>query len=117
MSPATITIISSVLTALIGKLFDGYFAKNKKYPKYIGVWPMLKRKLKKQEERKMLDGKKLIIGAIFGAICYFLTGVETLLSPQMAVISQAVTGALGVFFAGVGIAGKADKFTKALLRK
>ena len=62
----------------------------------------------------MLDGKKTIIGAIFGAICFFLTGVETLMSPQMVMFAQAVTGGLGVFFAGVGIAGKADKFTRAM---
>ena len=57
----------------------------------------------------MLDGKKTIIGAIFGGICYFLTGVETLLSPETVVIAQAATGSLAVFFTGVGIAGKADK--------
>ena len=46
MSPATVTIISSVLTALIGKLIDGYFARSKKYPKYIGIGPYLKKKFK-----------------------------------------------------------------------
>jgi len=62
----------------------------------------------------MLDGKKTIIGAVFGAVCFLLTGVETLLSPQTVVLFQALTGGLGVFFGGIGIAGKADKFTRAM---
>ena len=64
----------------------------------------------------MLDGKKLVIGSIFGAATFFVTAIEPLLGPKALVMIQAITGALGVFFAGVGIAGKTDKFTKALKR-
>ena len=48
MEPTTVvTIIATIVVPLIGKLIDGYFKRNKKYPKYIGAWPMVKNKLKK----------------------------------------------------------------------
>ena len=47
MEPATQYIIVSVITAVIGKLIDSYFAKSKSFPKYIGSVAYMKDKLKK----------------------------------------------------------------------
>jgi len=57
----------------------------------------------------MLDGKKTIIGAIFLAVMAFSSGVEQLLGAEALVLGKAITGGIGTFFAGVGIAGKLDK--------
>ena len=50
-------IISSILMLIVGKLFDSYFARSKKYPKYIGSVAYLKNKLKKKEVIKMENVK------------------------------------------------------------
>jgi len=59
-----------------------------------------------------LSGYKLIIGASLGAITYFITGIESLLSPDALILVKAIMGALSVFFVGVGFAGKCDKMRK-----
>ena len=58
---------------------------------------------------QFLNGYKTIIGASFGAITYFVTGIESLLSPDALILTKASLGALSVFFVGIGIAGKMDK--------
>ena len=58
---------------------------------------------------QILDGYKTIIGAVFLAASFFATNIEPLLGPDTLIIVKATTGAIGVFLAGVGIAGKFDK--------
>ena len=59
-----------------------------------------------------LTGYKTIIGAIFLSATAFATNIEPLLGPDTLIIVKATMGAIGVFFAGVGIAGKLDKVAK-----
>ena len=47
MEPATQYIIVSVITTIIGKLIDSYFARSKRFPKYIGSVAYMKTKLRK----------------------------------------------------------------------
>ena len=118
MSPATITIVSSVLTALIGKLIDGYFARSKKYPKYIGAWPMLKNKLKKEENRMETTNWRTRIGCII----VFLGGVIAMLKGGIAepfdpnAIWIGATAAAGAF-AGWELNQKGERIMKALKGK
>jgi len=49
MEPATVTIASSLITLIVGKLIDRYCAKSDKYPNYEGIVPYTKKKLKKGE--------------------------------------------------------------------
>jgi len=61
---------------------------------------------------EFLNGYKTIIGASFGALTFFCTGVESLFSPEAVILVKATLGSLAIFFAGVGIAGKCDKMAK-----
>ena len=114
MDPAT--IISSILTLVIGKLIDSYFTRSKKYPKYIGSVAYLKNKLKKREVFKMNDlGWKSILGTV-SAVCTGLVATIT------GVISDPIDpvrvwgGITAIAFAlGIGgIAHKAIKLSRQL---
>lgn len=59
-----------------------------------------------------LDGYKTVIGAAFLAATFFVTGIETLLTPDTALVVKTVLGTIGTFLTGVGIAGKFDKINK-----
>lgn len=109
-------IISSIITLIIGKLIDSYFARSKKYPKYIGSVAYLKNKLQKREVFKMNDlGWKSILGTV-SAVC---TGLVAVIAGVTAVPLDPVMvwgGATAIAFAfGIGgVAHKAIKLSRQL---
>ena len=59
-------------------------------------------------------GWKSYVGAGFMGLTVMLTGLYSILDSQTVTIIQAVTGGLGVFLTGIGIAHKMEKMKTAI---